>query len=196
MYSAWGVFVTPPQNLCSEFWGDTKTEKNQEFNYQEDSDDESEKADSAAKNLNDENLDEKCRISSVRQSCSGSDLTYAETTDQIDNTSGEAGAKHGIAREPISVDDGVSSRGRGVGLDLTRQDDGNDQSVDGDSLAENDWNQIFRLDSWSFDTAANDGGSSCVNAKSGSNDRQGNCECNSQRSPHVRRGLRQEPANA
>jgi hypothetical protein len=38
------------------------------------------------------------------------------------------------------------TQSRGVGLDLTGEDDGNDEPVDGDCLAEDHRNQVLRLD--------------------------------------------------
>ena len=41
-------------------------------------------------------------------------------------------------------------------LNLSRQDDGNDESIDGDCLAENDRDQVLGFNPWSLHTSTND----------------------------------------
>ena len=55
-----------------------------------------------------------------------------------------------------------------VFLDLSREDDSDDESIDCDSLAENDWDQVLGLDPGGLDSSAYDGSSSCVDSKGGS----------------------------
>lgn len=50
--------------------------------------------------------------------------------------------------------DGVAADGREFG----GEDDGHDDAVDGDDLAEDDGDQVLGPDAWRFNTAAEDGG--------------------------------------
>ena len=57
-------------------------------------------------------------------------------------------------------------------LNLSRKDNGNDESIDSHSLAEDDRDEVLGLDPGCLDAAANDAGSSRVDAK-GSADNAG-----------------------
>ena len=53
-------------------------------------------------------------------------------------------------------------------FNLSREDDSNNESIDCDSLAEDDRDQVLGLDPWGFDTSAYDGSSGGVDSHSGS----------------------------
>jgi hypothetical protein len=55
---------------------------------------------------------------------------------------------------------------------LSGEDDGDDEAVDGDGLAEDDGNQVLRLDSRRLHAAADDGNAGRVDAESGADDAQ------------------------
>ena len=54
-------------------------------------------------------------------------------------------------------------------LNLSRKDNGNDESIDSHSLAEDDRDEVLGLDPGCLDAAANDAGSSRVDAKGSTN---------------------------
>ena len=79
-------------------------------------------------------------------------------------------------------------------LNLSGQNNSNDESIDGDSFAENDGDQILCLDPGSLDAAAHDGGAGGVDAEGGAHHGEGDGEADPDTGPHVGRGLAQEPA--
>ena len=56
---------------------------------------------------------------------------------------------------------------------MSRQNDSNDESIDGDSLAEDDGDQVLGLNPRRLDAAANDGGSGGEDTEGGTHNRQG-----------------------
>ena len=56
-----------------------------------------------------------------------------------------------------------------VSFDLSSQDDGDDEAVDGDGLAEDDWDPVLGLDSRRLEAAAHNGGAGRVDAQGHSN---------------------------
>ena len=78
---------------------------------------------------------------------------------------------------------------------MSRQNDSNDQSIDGDRLAEDDGDQILGFDPWGLDASAHDRGASGVDAEGGPHHRQGDGQPHPDAGPHVGRGLAQEPAD-
>ena len=56
---------------------------------------------------------------------------------------------------------------------MSRQDDSNDESIDGDGLAEDDGDQVLGLDPGGLDAAAHDAGAGGVDAEGGANHGQG-----------------------
>ena len=52
-------------------------------------------------------------------------------------------------------------------LNLSGQDDSNDESIDGDGLAEDDRDQVLCLDPGGLDAAAHDAGAGGVDSKGG-----------------------------
>ena len=79
---------------------------------------------------------------------------------------------------------------------MSGEHNSNNKTINSHGLAENDRNQVLGLDPRSFDTTTNDRGTSGVDAQSGTNHGQGDCEAHAQGCPHVGRGLSEEPSNA
>ena len=79
---------------------------------------------------------------------------------------------------------------------MSGEHNSNNKTINSHGLAENDRNQVLGLDPRSFDTTANDRGTSGVDAQSGADHGQGDCEAHAQGCPHVGRGLSEEPSNA
>ena len=79
-------------------------------------------------------------------------------------------------------------------LNLSREHNGNDQPIDGDSLAEDDRDQILSLDPGSLDPTTHNGGAAGVDAQPGSHHGEGHSEPNPHRCPHVGGGLGEEPS--
>ena len=77
---------------------------------------------------------------------------------------------------------------------MPRENNGNDESVDGHRLTEDDGNQILGLDPGSLDSPAHDGGAGGVDPKSRPNNRETDGETDTNTGPHVGRGLAQKPA--
>ena len=81
-----------------------------------------------------------------------------------------------------------SSHSRAVEfLDLATHDDGQDDAVDGNGCAENDAEQARGSYSGSFDSATEDTGARCVNARGCTDDGKRNCQTDSHASPKVGR---------
>ena len=79
-------------------------------------------------------------------------------------------------------------------LNLSGEHDGNDQPVDGNSLAKDDRDQILSLDPGSLDPTAHDGGAAGVNAQPSPHHGEGHSKPHPHRCPHVGRGLGEEPS--
>ena len=79
-------------------------------------------------------------------------------------------------------------------LNLSGEHDGNDQPVDGNSLAKDDRDQILSLDPGSLDTTTHNGGAAGVDAQPGSHHGEGHSKPNPHRCPHVGGGLCEEPS--
>ena len=62
---------------------------------------------------------------------------------------------------------------------MSRQNDSNDESIDGDSLAEDDGDQVLGLDPGRLDAAAYDGGSGGVDTEGGAHHGQGHGQSHS-----------------
>merc|ERR1712080_692052 len=102
-------------------------------------------------------------------------LPNTDSTDQVGDAGGETSPEHGVSREPVHrLDLEVLVNHRlGELLDLARQDDGDDESIDGDCLAEDDGDEVLGLDPGGLDASADDGGAGGVDAESGAHHGQG-----------------------
>lgn len=162
-----------------------------------DADDQAEKTDSRAEDLHDEDLDEQRSVGGIRESSSRTHDSDSNTTEKVNQADGQTGSKDEVAGEPVGVLDGRIVQGS-FHLELFQlagENNGCDQTVDGDSFAENDRNQVLGLDAGSLNTATNDAGASCVNSKGGAHHGQRDGESDAETRPHVRIGGGQEPAN-
>ena len=77
---------------------------------------------------------------------------------------------------------------------LSGEHDGDDEPVDGDCLAEDDGDEVLRLDPGRLDAAAEDGAARGVDAEGGADDGERDGKPDAERRPHVRRRLGEEPA--
>ena len=94
-------------------------------------------------------------VGGVGEGTAATHLAHADAAHEVHEAGGQPGGKHGVAREVV---DGhhLGAHGVGVeGLDLTREHDGDDETVDGDSLAEDDRDQVLGLDPRGLDATAN-----------------------------------------
>ena len=80
-------------------------------------------------------------------------------------------------------------------LNLSSENNGDDEPVDGDSLTEDDTDEVLSLDPGSLDSPSDDADPSGVDAQGGPNHGEGDTETHSYQGPHVGRGLGEEPAN-
>jgi hypothetical protein len=117
----------------------------------DDANDEAVESEGRAEDLNDEHANESAWSLCVGQCSSRADHADTHSASKVGHTDDETSTDHGVARElsllvslAVSVD--VCSGGQ-----LTRENNGKDDAIDGDSLAENDADQILRLDSGHLD---------------------------------------------
>jgi hypothetical protein len=120
----------------------------------EDTNDETEETENGAENLNDKNLDEKSSVGSISQSRAAAIDANADTADEVAHANGDAGPEK---REAGVVGVGRVSVGPGDGVHLGGEDDGHDDAVDGDDLAENDGEQVLGSNSRGPDAGTQDG---------------------------------------
>ncbi len=74
-------------------------------------------------------------------------------------------------------------------LNLPGQHDGDDESVDGHGLAEDDGDEVLGLDPGRLNTSAQHAGAGGVDAEGGAHDAQGHAHADADGGPHVRRRL-------
>lgn len=127
----------------------------------EQADNETEETQNRAEDLDDQDLDEERRVRSVSQSSTAAVNAHRNTTDQVADT-------HSQAR-PEQSEAGVICLGvvQLLALDaiqLGGEDDGHDDAVDGDDLAEDDGDEVLGSDTGGANTAADDRGSSYEDA--------------------------------
>ena len=142
-----------------------------------------------------------------------SHLPHTEPADQVDQSRGDAGPEHCVAGEVIPHQDGGVPLYGLLSVGLTRQgslstyyswlaksylylsgeDDSNDKTVDGDSLTEDDRDQVLSFDPWSLDAAAHNGGPGGVDPQGGPHNREADGEADTDAGPHIGRGLAEEP---
>jgi hypothetical protein len=139
----------------------------------EDTNDETEETENGAENLNDKNLDEtvlesvscsnqghggqmcaQSSVGSISQSRAAAIDANADTADEVAHANGDAGPEK---REAGVVGVGRVSVGPGDGVHLGGEDDGHDDAVDGDDLAENDGEQVLGSNSRGPDAGTQDG---------------------------------------
>lgn len=118
-----------------------------------DANNQSEQTDSRSEDFHDENLDEQSRVGRICQSSTGTHNSDSDTTEQINQTDGQASTEHYITGEPVVVPDVLVGHNRSPGeaFQHTGQDDSRDQTVNGNSLAEDNRDQILGLDTGSYD---------------------------------------------
>lgn len=162
-----------------------------------DSNDKSEQTDGRAENLNDEDLDEKGGVSSIGQSCSRANDSNGDATEEIDEADGESSAKHNVTSHEVVAANAVALRHGlgGEGLQKSWQNNRCNQSVNGDSLTEDNRDEIFCFDSWRFDTSAHDRCAGSVDSQRSSDDWESHGEGNSETGPHIGTCLREEPTD-
>ena len=77
---------------------------------------------------------------------------------------------------------------------LSGEHDGDNETVDCNSLAEDDGDEVLRLDPGRLDAAADDRTASGVDTEGCAHDGERHGQPDAKRCPHVWRGLREEPA--
>lgn len=107
-----------------------------------------------AENLNDEDLDEERAVGGISQCSARAVDAHGHAADEIASTNGEASPEEGEA--------GVVRVGVGQDViadvaDFGREDDGHDDAVDGDDLAEDNADQVLGADTRCLDAGAEDG---------------------------------------
>ena len=95
------------------------------------------------------------RVRGVGQGRTGSVDADSNTADEVAHADGQAGPEEGKAGV---VGRGVGGCGAVGGRQLGREDDGHDDAVDGDDLAEDDGDEVLGADAGCFDATSEDGG--------------------------------------
>mmetsp|Transcript_137259 Transcript_137259/g.347732 ORF Transcript_137259/g.347732 Transcript_137259/m.347732 type:complete len:276 (-) Transcript_137259:17-844(-) len=154
----------------------------------DDADNDSEEAERAAKNLNDEHLDEHFGPLCISESTAAARDADADATEEVREADGEANAEHaptchhGLRLPALKIRSDLEDQGA---LDLIRHDDRHDDAVDGNSLAEDDADQILGTDAGGLDTTANDAGAREEDAPSSADHGDTESESDAHVRPHV-----------
>lgn len=136
--------------------------------------DQAEQTDGAAENFHDQNLDEERRVRGIGQSRTRSHNTDGDAAEKIDKTNSHACTEHQVPGHPVlalnavarfrdSIVEVLKAEIRKLQchfrvryLQISRQDNSGDQTVNGDGFAKNYGNQVLGFDAWSLDAASND----------------------------------------
>lgn len=125
------------------------------FSADQQPDDQPKQAQHTAEDLDNQNLDEEARIGGIRQCGAGAVDADTDAADEVAHADGDAAPEEGVAG--VEVGAGVELV-LGDELDLGAEDDGHDDAVDGDDLAEDDADQVLGPDPWRLHPAAEDRG--------------------------------------
>ena len=94
-------------------------------------------------------------VGGVSEGTATAHLTHADAAHEVHEAGGQPGGEHGVTREVVHGHHLGAHRVGVKGLDLAGEHDGDDEAVDGDSLAEDDRDQVLGLDPRSLDATAN-----------------------------------------
>ena len=127
----------------------------------DDANDDSVQADSGGEDDNDEHANESRTILGSDKSCAGAENTDADTAEDVRETHADSNPESAVASvlsKLVSVLILVDVVGLGhiCGLLALRDKKGNDEAVDAASLAENDTDQVLRLDAGHLDQGTQD----------------------------------------
>ena len=124
--------------------------------------------------LNDQNLDEQAAVVGIRNGAGGADNsdghTAGEVTPADSHTSGEEGVSSGHDLVDVLA---VGAQGVDSGFHLTAEDDGQNDTVDSDGLAENDGDEVLAADLGGADSTTGDGAAAGEDTPAGTDDAQG-----------------------
>jgi hypothetical protein len=93
-------------------------------------------------------------IRSVGKSCTTSVDAYADTANQVAHSDGQSSPEQRVSGEDVGSSEDLLDVVNLV--ELRGEDDGHDDAVDGDDLAENDGDQVLRSYPRCLDTSTND----------------------------------------
>lgn len=154
--------------------------------------DDAKQADSAAKDLHNEDLHEEVGVLGVGQSGSAAHDANADATEEVGEADSQTGSEHGVTSLVVPGPDGLGGCSTEV-LCHVADYNGHDDAVDRHCFTEDDANQILGFDSWSLDSTTKDARASDVDPPGCSHHRQRDGQANAQIGPHERWGLQQEP---
>ena len=100
-------------------------------------------------------LDKQRGVGGVSEGTAAAHLAHTDAAHEVHEAGGEPGGKHGVAREVVQGHHLGAHRVGVEGLDLAGEHDGDYEAVDGDSLAEDDGDQVLGLDPRGLDATAN-----------------------------------------
>lgn len=144
----------------------------------DDADDDAEQSEGRAEDFNDEDLHEQRGVLSIGQGARTARDTDAYTAKEIGQTDSHATPEEGKRGMEIGV---LGSRAKVLKLAL--EDDGNNDTVDGHGLAENDTDQILRSDPGSLDGSTQQAGASDEDTPGGTGNGEANGETNAEIGP-------------
>ena len=139
----------------------------------DDADDDSKETQGRTENLNDQDLDKQLWTHGISERTTAAHDTDAHTAEEVAEADRETSSKEGVSS--------VKVLGNGVDdwLELGGEDDGDNGSVDGDGLTEDDTDQVLGLNSGLLDGSSEQAGSSDPDAPSSPNDGEGDGETSS-----------------
>mmetsp|Transcript_116888 Transcript_116888/g.203416 ORF Transcript_116888/g.203416 Transcript_116888/m.203416 type:complete len:230 (+) Transcript_116888:258-947(+) len=120
------------------------------------------------KDLDNQNLDEQRAILSISQSTAAANDTHRHTTSHVAHANSNSSSQHSVACR-LQLGNLHGSKAIGV-LELRIQDDGDDDTVDGHSLAKDDADQVLASDLRGTDGSTSNTSSSQKDAPGSPND--------------------------
>jgi len=137
-----------------------------------------------AENLDDEHLDEQRAVSGISKSGATAVDSYSNTTDEVAHPNSDTRPEQ---REASVVRIGGEELGTRNGVDLGGEDNGHNDTVDGDDFAEDNGDQVLGANTGCLNTSTEDGGTSDEDAPCCTDDGEANTQRNTQTGPGVGR---------
>jgi len=156
---------------------------------EQETDDKTKESEDGTENLDNKNLDEQARISSVSKRSTATVDTNRNTADQVASADQKTRPEQGETSVVVAARSCSIRTDRGH---LCRKDNGHDDTVDGDDFAEDNRDQVLCSDSGSLDTTTEDRGTGNEDTPCSSDDRETDTEGDTGASPCVRRDAEKE----
>jgi hypothetical protein len=116
-----------------------------------------------------------CWVRSIGKRCTTSVDAYAHTTDQVAHADSDSSPEQRVSGEVVGS--GVEQLSIRDGVHLGGEDDGHDDTVNGDDFAEDDGDQVLRSYPGCLDTSTEDGHTRCPDAPAQLSDTFRVCSC-------------------